>query len=126
MSERDTLHDSHFTSVPVISVTPQTYDTQTLRLGIYFPYKAGQSIQVILPGDPKKRYYSMSSSPTEKGHIDITIKAEPGNALYESLFNILPGKSIEVSQPLGSFTIPEEMTGPFYFLAAGSGVTPFR
>src|SRR5579872_5475959 len=126
MASQDTLHDSRFTTVRVLSATPQTSDTQTLRLGIYFPYKAGQSVQVVIPGDPKKRYYSISSSPTEKDYIDITIKAEPGTVLFQSLFNIRPGGSIELSGPYGSFTIPDGMTGPFYFLAAGSGITPFR
>ncbi len=118
--------ETAFQSVPVLEVIPQTSDTQTLRLGTTFPYKAGQSIQVQIPGDPKKRYYSISSSPTEKGHIDITIKAQRGTPLFQSLFSIKSGGSIAISGPLGSFTIPEGLAGPFYFLAAGSGVTPFR
>lgn len=115
-----------FRSVPLISATPQTPDTQTLRLETYFPYKSGQSLQLILPGDPKKRYYSISSSPTERRYVDVTIKAQPGTPLFESLFNIKPGSMMQVSGPYGSFTLPEDITGHFYFLAAGSGVAPFR
>lgn len=107
-------------------IIPQTPDTQTLRLNAALEYKPGQSIQVLIPGDPKKRYYSISSSPTEKDHIDITIKAEPGTPLFKSLFSLNPGSPIDIHGPLGAFTIPEGLAGPYYFLAAGSGVTPFR
>ena len=113
-------------TVTVQNVLPQTPNTQTLRLNASFSYKAGQSIQILIPGDPKKRYYSISSSPTEKRYVDITIKAEQGTYLFQSLFSLKPGSSVEIQGPLGSFTIPEGLKGPFYFLAAGSGVTPFR
>lgn len=113
-------------TVPVVEIIPETPDTQTLRLGTYFPYKAGQAISLLIPGDPKKRYYTISSSPTEKGRIDITIKADRENKLYESLFSLKKGAQVDIEGPMGSFTLQEPLEGPYYFLAGGSGVTPFR
>ncbi len=113
-------------TVPVVDIIPETPDIQTFRLGTYFPYKAGQAISLLIPGDPKKRYYSLSSSPTEKDHIDITIKADREQTLYGSLFSLKKGAQVEIAGPMGSFTLPERLQGPYYFLAGGSGVTPFR
>jgi glycine betaine catabolism B len=114
-------------TVPVVDIIQETIDTQTFRFGGYFPYKAGQAIALTIPGDPKKRFYSLSSSPTEKDHLAITIKADRTNlALYGSLFSLKKGSQVEVAGPLGSFTLPDDLKGPFYFLGAGSGVTPFR
>jgi len=113
-------------TVPIIDIIPETSDIQTIRLGAYFPYKAGQAISLLIPGDPKKRFYSISSSPTEKDHIDITIKADREQALFGSLFSLNKGAQVEIAGPMGSFSLPEPLAGPYYFLAGGSGVTPFR
>src|SRR6185295_15487588 len=79
------------------------------------------------PDDPKKRYYSLSSSPTEKDYMAITIKSDDRTRpLYGSLFRLNKGSEVEITGPYGSMTLPEPLEGPFYFLAAGSGVTPFR
>jgi ferredoxin-NADP reductase len=116
-----------FRTVPVADIIPETSDTQTFRLGTYFDYKPGQAISLAIPGDSKKRFYSLSSSPTEKGHIDVTIKADRDNmALYGDLFNLKIGAPVDVAGPLGRFSLPEPLAGPYFFLAGGSGVTPFR
>jgi len=109
-----------------VDIIAETPDTQTFRLGTYFDYKPGQAISLEIPGDPKKRYYSLSSSPTEKGHIDVTIKAGRDKPLYGDLFSLKIGAPVEMAGPMGKFSLPEPLTGPYIFLAAGSGVTPFR
>jgi ferredoxin-NADP reductase len=114
-------------TVPVLEIIPETTDTQTFRLGTYFAFKPGQAVALTIPGDPKKRFYSISSSPTEKSHIEVTIKAgEKDKKLYDSLFQLKAGSTVEIAGPMGSFILPEPIQGPYYFLAAGSGVTPFR
>jgi ferredoxin-NADP reductase len=110
----------------LIQVIPETPDIQTLRLERPFDYKAGQAVQITLPGDPKKRFYSISSSPTEKDHLDLTIKADQGSVLYASLFELKKGSPVEIVGPMGKFTLPDALEGPYYFLTGGSGVTPFR
>ena len=110
----------------LIAVIPETPNIQTLRLERPFDFKAGQAVQVTLPGDSKKRFYSISSSPTEADRLDLTIKAELGSPLYASLFRLKEGTPIELFGPMGKFFLPEDQPGPFYFLAAGTGVAPFR
>ncbi|SRR5258708_5699217 len=111
----------------VTDIIPETADTQTFHLGTYFPYKSGQAISLLIDGDPKKRFYSISSSPTEKDHIAITIKAgDREKKVYDSVFTLKKGTSVEIAGPFGSFTLPEKLEGAYYFLAGGSGVTPFR
>jgi ferredoxin-NADP reductase len=110
----------------LIAVIPETPDVQTLRLERPFDYKPGQAAQITFPGDPKKRFYSISSSPTESDRLDLTIKSEQGSPLYASLFQLKNGSLIEVAGPMGKFCLPEPLQGPYYFLAGGSGVTPFR
>jgi ferredoxin-NADP reductase len=114
-------------TVSIIDIIPETSDTQTFHLGTYFPYKAGQSLSLLIPGDPKKRFYSISSSPTERGSMAITIKADRQQPLlYDSLFSLNKGAQVEIAGPFGNMYLPETLEGPYYFLAAGSGVTPFR
>ena len=114
-------------TVSVQQIIPETPDTQTFRLGAQLNYKAGQAVGLVIPGDPKKRYYSMSSSPTEKGYISLTIKTDDKTrALFQSLFTLKSGSPVEITGPMGSFTLPDTLEGPYIFLAGGSGVTPFR
>src|SRR5712671_5817283 len=103
-------------TAPVVDIIPETSDTQTFRLGTYFDYKPGQSISLLIPGDPKKRYYSLSSSPTEKGYCAITIKADDqSRALYGSLFSLKKGSEVEIGGPYGSMVLPDTLEGPYYF-----------
>jgi ferredoxin-NADP reductase len=114
-------------TAPVLDIISETADTQTFRLGTYFDFQPGQAISLTIPGDPKKRFYSISSSPTEKNSIAITIKAaEKERALYGSLFSLKKGSPVEVAGPMGSFTLTPPIQSPLYFLAGGSGVAPFR
>jgi ferredoxin-NADP reductase len=115
-------------TVQVLDIIPETPNTQSFRLSNdSFEFKPGQALALLIPGDPKKRYYSLSSSPTEKGSLRITIKADREQQnLYGSLFSLKPGSPVEISGPYGSMTLPDKLQGPYYFLAGGSGVAPFR
>src|SRR5882672_9347991 len=95
----------------LIAVIPETPEVQTLRLERPFDFKAGQAVQVTLPGDPKKRFYSISSSPTETDRMDLTIKSQQGSPLYASLFRLKKGTPIELVGPMGKFSLPENPSG---------------
>ena len=111
---------------PIESVIRQSADVWTLWLKAYFPYHAGQSIAIFFPNDVKKRYYSLCSSPTETGHLAITVKLDPAQALAPLFSRLKNGDTVRIEGPFGKFTLPEAMQGPFYFLAGGSGIAPFR
>ncbi len=113
-------------TVSLKSIIRQTADTVTLILDTWFTYRPGQSIQISLPGDSKKRYYSLSSSPTEEGFIAITVKCAPDHPVTAIIQQLKAGDIVHVEGPVGSFGLPDLLEGQFYFLAAGSGVTPVR
>ena len=109
------------------TITLQTRETSTLRFDFSLKFKPGQSIAVTFPGDPKKRYYSISSSPTEGDFIEITVKTEIGSALLHTVSQLKRGDSLDIEGPFGgSLSLPEPVAEPLVFIAAGTGVTPFR
>ena len=109
------------------TLTPQTPGVSTLRIDVPLTFKPGQSIQLQIPGDSKKRFFSVSSSPTEGHFIDITLKAPDESPLAQTLVALKRGDAIEVEGPFGhSLTLPDPMPETVCFIAAGTGVTPFR
>jgi len=111
----------------VRTVTPQAASCFTLRLDGSLRYQPGQSIAVLFPGDPKKRYYSLSSSPTEPGHFEITLKCEVAHPLTPIIQSLKRGDTLEIEGPFGGgLTLPEELTNPLCLISAGTGVTPLR
>ncbi|MGC2288379.1 MAG: FAD-dependent oxidoreductase, partial [Thermoplasmata archaeon] len=92
-----------------------------------FQYRSNQAIRLALPGvdDPwgAVRTFSMSSSPSETGHIAVTCKISD-TPFKQALARLQPGDTVEVIGPLGSFLL--DGGRPSVFLAGGIGITPFR
>jgi ferredoxin-NADP reductase len=100
-------------------------------------YIAGQFVEVtLLPplppelhtktGDAKQRWFTLSSSPTEK---EITITVRYGgtrSSFKQSLQKLAVGSRVHISDALGDFVLPLDTTIPLVWLAAGIGITPFR
>jgi glycine betaine catabolism B len=95
--------------------------------GTGFEYRSNQAIRLALPGvdDPwgPVRSFSLSSSPTEVGHISVTCKISD-TPFKQALARLQPGETAEVIGPLGAFLLDPER--PSVFLAGGIGITPFR
>lgn len=108
------------------TVTPQTPDTVTLRFDLSLEFKPGQAVKILIPGDSKSRFFSISSSPSEPGYLEVTIKADAASGLMEILKNLQRGDTVEIEGPFGKFGLPDPVNAPLCFIAAGSGVTPFR
>ena len=109
------------------TLTPQTPGVSTLRIDVPLTFKPGQAVQVQIPGDAKKRFFSVSSSPTEGPFVDITLKAAADSPLAQTLTTIKRGDAIDVEGPFGhSLTLPDPLPDTLCFIAAGTGVTPFR
>jgi phenol hydroxylase P5 protein len=96
-----------------------------------FRFLPGQFVTVSDPDDdvrpPRKRAYSISSSPKEAGpagFVEITVRdmGEFGSRFYR--FPV--GKRLDVLSPRGKFTLDVGGTDDLLLLAGGSGVTPFR
>jgi glycine betaine catabolism B len=95
--------------------------------GTGFRYLSNQAVRLFLPGvdDPwgAVRSFSLSSSPTESGHISITCKISD-TPFKQALSRLRPGERAEVYGPLGLFLY--DGARPSLFIAGGIGITPFR
>ncbi len=95
-------------------------------------HTAGQFTELRIPhnqvdkrGD--KRWFTISSSPTEK-QLAITTKfaAENGSSFKNALRGLQPGSELNMAQPMGDFVLPKDPSIPLVFVAGGIGVTPMR
>lgn len=73
-----------------------------------------------------RRYFSLSSSPTEPGLMFTVKEPEMPSAFKRSLAGLNPGEKILVSRVAGSFTLSKDTGLKLAFLAGGVGITPFR
>lgn len=112
-------------------VAKDTYMFFFYRSKEEFSFLPGQYIRMILPHEQAdergtSRYFSITTSPSEKEHVAITTKiiAEP-SSFKKTLSNLLPGTPVQFFGPNGNFVLREEETQPHILLAGGIGITPF-
>lgn len=93
-------------------------------------YTAGQFVEIFLPHDADERgthrWFTLSSSPSEKQIAITTRKASRKSTFKEQLFSMNPGDVIQISQAMGDFVLPMQKSIPIVFLVRGIGVTPVR
>jgi ferredoxin-NADP reductase len=95
-------------------------------------YTAGQFIELVIPHENPdkrgiKRCFTLSSSPTEDLLSNTTKHAtEKSSSFKEALFDLKPGASVMMSEPMGDFVLPQDIGVPLVFVAGGIGVTPMR
>jgi len=118
----------------VSEIIRETPSTKTLRLvstkGAFLPpFQAGQYINLFVEaaGVRTSRPYSISSSPTETGHYDITVRRVEDGFVSDLLLEETDvGDSFTSSGPAGCFVYNPLFHGKdLVFLAGGSGITPF-
>lgn len=96
-----------------------------------FNFIPGQYMEWTLPlktADSRgnRRYFSLSSSPTEK-EVAITVKFyNPSSTYKKELLSFQNKKRITASQVSGDFILPNNLNVPMVFIAGGVGITPFR
>src|SRR3989344_306397 len=96
-----------------------------------FGFVPGQFFELTLPHDNAdsrgvRRWFTISSSPTEQ-YVEFTTKfAEKGSTFKQKLRNMREGEEIIVSGLGGDFTLPKNLAQPMVFIAGGIGITPFR
>lgn len=95
-----------------------------------FNFAPGQYIRLML--DIKKpdergtrRYFTVSSSPTEKEYFTITTKIIK-STFKKALFRLKKGQEVSFIGPIGYFDINLKNKNPKVFLAGGIGITPFH
>jgi len=99
------------------------------KSGVFFDYLPGQYLRMSFDGlvDPRGngRFFTISSSPTEKEHIMITTRIGP-SPFKQYLSQLEIGTRVQVSAPFGNFIFDPEDTRPHVFIAGGIGLIPFR
>ncbi len=92
---------------------------------------AGQFTEIYLPHTPhdtrgEKRWFTISSSPTEE-LMTVTTKFAPESSSFKNaLHNLSLGSEILLDEPMGDFILPKDTSLPLVFVAGGIGITPFH
>ena len=93
-------------------------------------YTAGQFVEIFLPHNADERgthrWFTLSSSPSEKQIAITTRKVSRKSTFKEQLFSMKPGDVIQISQAMGDFVLPMQKSIPIIFLVRGIGITPVR
>jgi glycine betaine catabolism B len=116
----------------VLNCYDETSDTKTFRLGRLdgqvFDYLPGQyiTLSVVISGQEHKRSYSLASTSSHPGVLEITVKRSPKGVVSNWLNDYLKvGDTLNVKGPYGKFSCAKRSTPQkILFLAAGSGIVP--
>jgi len=110
-----------------------THNVKTFRFRppdggqIPFDYLPGQFVTLhIAPrGIPTKRSYTISSTPTWRDRIEITVKREDHGLVSRWLHDELRvGDLVEIEAPNGTFFFGGEEAQSVFLIAGGVGITP--
>lgn len=96
-----------------------------LPIGRRAPFRAGQFLEVQLPGD-EPRPYSLANPPQHNDAAQLHVRTEPGGRFSEHLVGALrPGDTLDVETPFGEFVL-DDGDGPVLLLATGTGFAPIQ
>lgn len=114
--------------VEVEQITTLTHDIRGVHLRLVKPatiaFKAGQYIDVLVPGAAEWRSYSMANPPSRNGAIELMIKLMPGGLFSSYIVDHLKvGERLTLQGPYGNFSL-RESGRPALFIAGGSGMAP--
>ena len=100
-------------------------------LGTEVDFTPGQYFWVTLL-DPSyeddkgpRRHFSVVTTPNERGVLGLCTRLRD-SAFKRSLAELPIGAEVDVEQPKGSFTLPEDTDREYVFVAGGIGITVFR
>jgi ferredoxin-NADP reductase/ferredoxin len=126
------LHPGHL-ELTVTAVVRETATARTFRLartdGLSLPpFLAGQhiSLETKIGATATSRPFTISSSPADLGHYDVTVRRVAGGRVSNHLIDhVKAGDSMRSSGPLGTFHHNPVFHGDdLVFLAGGTGVAP--
>jgi len=119
----------------VESLKDVTYDIKELRIRLVEPnevnFKAGQYVQLVVPPyenikEPTQRAYSISSSPSDKNHIELLIRLVPGGIATTYVHKYMKeGDVVEIVGPFGDFYM-RDTNADMIMVAGGSGMAPIK
>jgi len=115
----------------VLKIADLSHDVKLLRISVpnNFEFLAGQYVSItIVDADGKKirRPYSIASSPSKKGFIELCVKKVDGGLASNFIHNLKKGDIAEFLGPVGNFVINENSKNKdLIFVSTGTGIAPF-
>ena len=116
------------------SIVTETPNVKTFRLlsttddrRLPFSFVPGQFLNTTfgIGGARMNRSYSISSSPTQRGYAELTVRREPRGAVSRHINDLLKvGDHVEVGGPVGRFTFNGTEADSIVLIAGGVGITP--
>jgi len=112
----------------VEDITSLTHDIRGIQLRLLEPdhieFKAGQYVDVLVPGTGEWRSYSMANPPSRNCEVEIMVKLMAGG-LFSSYVEqqLRPGERVVLQGPYGNFHLRETQHEAL-FIAGGSGMAP--
>ena len=116
----------------VLAARMLTHDTRELLLGLTEPgqidFRPGQYVQVQVPGggEPAYRAYSISSTPDDRGRIELIVRLVPGGLGSTYLHEVQPGEPVTFTGPYGDFVLAEDAETEIVCVAGGCGLAPMK
>ena len=118
----------------VESVITETPSVKTIRLRpalgesqLPFTFLPGQFLNVSfsIGGARMNRSYTISSSPTQRGYVDLTVKREPRGAVSRHIDDLLQeGAEVEAGGPVGKSVFTGTEADSIVLISGGVGITP--
>lgn len=119
----------------VVSLRDLTHDIKEVTLKLLDPdridFTAGQFIQFEVPEyelceEPVYRAYSISSSPSDTGKVELEIRLVPNGICTTYVHKYLKvGDAVTINGPYGEFHL-RDTDADIIFIAGGSGMAPIK
>lgn len=116
------------------SIITETPGVKTYRLRpssndpfLSFTFVPGQFLNATfwIGGAKMNRSYSISSSPSQREYVDLTVRREPRGAVSRHIVDLLKvDDQIELGGPVGRFTFTGTESESIVLISAGVGITP--
>lgn len=117
----------------VANIRQETQDVKTFRFvvpgggEIPFVHLPGQYMNLTLSvnGQTIKRSYTIASAPTQRGHVELTIKRNSQGTASRYMHDVVkPGDRIRIGAPAGHFYFNDLKSEGVVLIAGGVGITP--
>ncbi len=112
----------------ITAVQALTHDIRRMDVALSEPlnFRAGQYVDITIPGAGVTRSYSMANPPSEQRTLSFIIKLYPDGAFSSRLASgeLRVGEPVEIEGPFGMSFRDEGHEGPMLLVGGGSGMAP--